>query len=349
MRSEQIVAYGQPLTSNTADTPTPDGREVLIRVRNCGVCHSDVHLHDGHFELGDDKRLDLSSGRSLPFTLGHEVEGEVIAVGDQADGIAIGDRVVVYPWIGCDNCDICAAGDGHACNQPRAIGVNIDGGYSDHCLVPDAKYLLPYGDLSAALAATYACSGITAYGALEKAGVQTLAGPLLIVGLGGVGMMGLAFAKALTRGPVLVADIDAGKREAALAAGAAEAFDSADKAAIKALRGATGGGAAAVVDFVGSEASFTFADKCLGKGGHLVVVGLFGGRMGMPIPMFPLRNISISGSLVGSLAQFREMMALVRTGAVAPIPLTEKPLGDAGATLDALRTGQVLGRVVLTP
>jgi D-arabinose 1-dehydrogenase-like Zn-dependent alcohol dehydrogenase len=104
-----------------------------------------------------------------------------------------------------------------------------------------------------------------------------------------------------------------------------------------------------VIDFVGSEASFAFADRCLDKGGHLVVVGLFGGRMSMPIPMFPLRNISISGSYVGSLAQFREMMALVRAGAVAPIPLTEKPLGDAGATLDALRAGQVLGRVVLTP
>jgi D-arabinose 1-dehydrogenase-like Zn-dependent alcohol dehydrogenase len=349
MRSEQIVAYGEPLASNTAEAPTPKGREVLIRVRNCGVCHSDVHLHDGHFELGGGNQLDVSSGRNLPFTLGHEVEGEVVALGEEADGVTIGDRVVVFPWIGCDSCDICAAGDGHVCNQPRAIGVSIDGGYSDHCLVPDSKYLVPYGDLSPALAATYACSGITAYGALEKAGVRSLAGPLLIVGLGGVGMMGLAFAKAIAKQPVLVADIDPAKREAALAAGADQAFDSADKASVKALRGATGGGAAAVVDFVGSEASFGFADRCLGKGGHLVVVGLFGGRMGMPIPMFPLRNISISGSYVGSLAQFKEMLALVQAGAVAPIPLTEKPLGDAGATLDALRAGQVLGRVVLTP
>lgn len=349
MKSQQIVAYGQPLAASDGEAPVPSGRQALIRVRHCGVCHSDVHLQDGHFGLGGGKQLDISGGRGLPFTLGHEVEGEVAALGPEAEGVALGDRVVVYPWIGCDDCAICAAGQGHMCNRPRAIGVNLDGGYSDHCLVPDSKYLIPYGDIPPALAATYACSGITAYGALEKAGARDCAGPVLIVGLGGVGMMGLAFAKALAAAAPLVADIDPAKREAGLAAGAAAAFDSADAAAIKAVRGATGGGARAVVDFVGSESSFAFADKCLAKGGTLVVVGLFGGRMSMPIPMLPLRAITVAGSLVGSLAQFAEMMALVRAGTVSAIPIQERPLDDAERSLEDLRAGRVLGRVVLTP
>ena len=162
---------------------------------NCGVCHSDVHLQDGYFNLGDEKQLDASRGQSLPFTLGHEVEGEVVSMGPDASGAAIGDRVLVYPWIGCDECPICARGDGHVCNRPRAIGVNLDGGYADHCLVPDGKYLFPYDDLNPSLAATYACSGITAYGALCEAGEIRADEHVLIIGLGGVGMMGLAFAK----------------------------------------------------------------------------------------------------------------------------------------------------------
>jgi len=349
INSQQIVAYGAPLASGSAASPAPSGREALVRVRNCGVCHSDVHLQDGHFNLGDGNNLDISSGRALPFTLGHEVEGEVVALGPDADGISVGDRALVYPWIGCDDCPICARGDGHMCNAPRAVGVNVNGGYADHCLVPDAKYLVPYGDLDPSLAATYACSGITAYGALDKVGPLGDDERVLIIGMGGVGMMGLAFAQALFDAPPLVADIDASKREAALKAGAAEAFDSVDRASAKAIRKMTNGGVAAVVDFVGSDSSFAFADAAVGRGGKIIIVGLIGGRMSLPVPMFPLRSLTITGSYVGSLAQFTDMMALVRDGKVSPIPIQTRSLDRAEQTLNDLRDGRLIGRVVLQP
>lgn len=349
INSQQIVAYGAPLAAGSAPLPTPSAREALVRVRNCGVCHSDVHLQDGHFDLGGDDHLDISSGRALPFTLGHEVEGEVVALGPDAAGVSVGDRVLVFPWIGCDECPICARGEGHMCNSPRAIGVNINGGYADHCLVPDAKYLVPYGDLDPALAATYACSGITAYGALDKVGPLGPGERVLIIGMGGVGMMGLAFANALFGEAPIVADIDASKREAALGAGAAEAFDSADRASAKAVRKMTDGGAAAVVDFVGSDRSFAFASSVVGRGGKIIIVGLIGGSMSMPVPMFPLRSLTITGSYVGSLAQFTAMMALVRAGKVNPIPIQTRPLDSAEQTLNDLRDGRLLGRVVLQP
>ena len=349
VNSQQIVEYGAPLAPGSADAPAPNGGEVLIRVRNCGVCHSDVHLQDGYFGLGGEKQLDVSSGRALPFTLGHEVEGEVVSLGPDASGVAIGDRVLVYPWIGCDDCPICARGDGHVCNHPRAIGVNLDGGYADHCLIPDAKYLFPYGDLDSSLAATYACSGITAYGALCQAGDIRDDEQVLILGLGGVGMMGLAFAKAMFAQAPLVTDIDAAKIEVGRASGAAEAFDTSDPASAKAVRKITNGGVAAVIDFVGSDSSFAFANAAVGRGGKIVVVGLIGGSMSLPLPMFPLRSLTITGSMVGSLDQFTNMMALVRAGKVTPIPIETRPLDDAEKSLQDLRDGRLIGRVVLQP
>ena len=273
----ELTAYGAPLSAGRRAMPQPVGREALLRVRHCGVCHSDLHIQDGYFALGGDKRLDIGSGRPMPFTLGHEVEGEVAALGPEAEGASVGDRAVVYPWIGCGDCAVCEGGEEQLCARPRNIGVNLHGGYADYCLVPDAKYLFGYGDTPPALAATYACSGITAFGALKKLMRPASPGPIMpgpiipepimIVGLGGVGMAGLAFARALFPEAPLAADIDPAKRRAALDAGAQAAFDSADPAAAKAVRKATGGGVAGVVDFVGSEASFGFADAVTRKGG----------------------------------------------------------------------------------
>ena len=346
---QELTAYGGPLSAGRRAGAEPAGREVLVRVRHCGVCHSDLHIQDGYFDLGGEKQLDIGAGRPMPFTLGHEVEGEVVAMGPEAEGVSVGDRAVVYPWIGCGECPVCESGEEQLCARPRNIGVNLHGGYADRCMVPDAKYLFDYGGVAPALAATYACSGITAFGALKKLAPPGDGESIMIVGLGGVGMAGLAFARALFPGAPLVADIDAAKRQAALDAGAQAAFDSADPAAAKAVRRATGGGVSGAVDFVGSEASFGFADAVVRKGGRIVVVGLMGGRMSMPLPLFPLRALTVSGSLVGSPGDFAEMMALARAGKIAPTPVRVRPLAEANRVLDSLRAGEVVGRAVLAP
>ncbi len=104
-----------------------------------------------------------------------------------------------------------------------------------------------------------------------------------------------------------------------------------------------------MVDFVGSEKSFAFASQSVRRGGKVIIVGLFGGAMSMPLPMFPFRTISIGGSMTGSLPETHEMMALVRDGKVDPIPYSKRPLSAANQTLDDLREGKITGRVVLTP
>jgi D-arabinose 1-dehydrogenase-like Zn-dependent alcohol dehydrogenase len=344
---QSLVAYASPLRETVADAPEPAGSEVLLRVRRCGVCHSDVHLQDGYFSLGGEKRLDVTAGRSLPFTLGHEIAGVIERAGSQAQDAVVGREVAIFPWIGCGACPACAAGDENLCAAPRHLGVYVDGGFATHVLVPHPRYLLDYAPLPAALAAAYMCSGLTAYAALKRLEQHAARGPALLVGLGGVGMMGLALARAMFPHPPLVAEIDAAKREAALSAGAAAAFDPADPAARKAILASTGGVFAAC-DFVGSDRSLQFALGTLAKGGKVVVTGLIGGTYTTAIAMFPLRAMTIEGTLVGRLDEAREMLALARAGKVPAVPIIDRPLTAAQASLDDLRNGRIVGRVVLT-
>src|SRR3984957_2509272 len=235
MRRQSLVAYGQPLCETIIDCPALRGGEVLVRIERCGVCHSDLHLQDGYFELGGEKRLDITKDRPLPFTLGHEIAGVVEGVGSAAEGAVVGKRVAVYPWIGCGKCAACQAGDENLCSDHRHLGINADGGFASHVLIPHPRYLLDYAPLSAAFAGPLMCSGLTAYSALKHLGDRPDRGPVLLVGLGGVGMMGLAIARALFRQPPIVADIDGEKRDAAIAAGAAAAYDPSDPQARRAI------------------------------------------------------------------------------------------------------------------
>src|SRR5262245_60195143 len=209
MHREALVDYGKPLQVMEAATPKPQGSEVLLRVTHCGVCHSDVHLQDGYFDLGGGQKLDVRANRAMPFTLGHEIAGVVEAMGSAAEGIAKGKRYAAYPWIGCGQCALCSRGDEHMCNAPRALGITVDGGYATHVIVPHPRYLLDVEGIPPELAGALMCSGLTGYSAIKKAVSYLRAGPLLIVGLGGVGMMGLQFARAATDRPIFVADIDA--------------------------------------------------------------------------------------------------------------------------------------------
>jgi len=345
---QSIPAFGAPLCETVGACPDPQGTEVLVRVTRCGVCHSDLHIQDGYFVLGEDKRLDIRSGRPLPFTPGHEIAGVVEHVGDAVEGAAPGDAVAVYPWIGCGGCAACRRGEENICAASRHLGINVDGGFASHVLVPHPRYLLSYAPLAPAFAATLMCSGLTAYGALKRLTQEAARGPLLLVGMGGVGMMGLALARKMFGQAPLVADIDPAKRAAASAAGAAAAFDPEDAGACKAIVAATDGGAYGAIDFVGSQQSLTFATGVLAKGGKVVVIGFMGGSITLPVAMFALKAMTIEGCQTGTLAEARDLIDLVRTRKLDPPPIHERPLAEAQAALESLRAGRVIGRTVLT-
>jgi alcohol dehydrogenase len=346
MHRQSLRAYGEPLCETVIEAPRPQGTEVLVRVERCGVCHSDLHMQDGYFLLGDSKRLDVRAGRTLPFTLGHEIAGLVESTGSDAD-TKPGARVAVYPWIGCGKCAACSVGDENICAAPRHLGITVDGGFATHVLVPHSRYLIDHPPLDSGYAGALMCSGLTAYAALKRLADRAQRGPLLLVGMGGVGLMGLALTRTMYGTAPFVADIDSKKRDAALAAGAAQAFDPSDPDARKALLKASGGIYAAC-DFAGSHASLNFATGVLAKGGKVVVTGLIGGAYSTAVAMFPLKAMTIEGTQTGTLSEARELIELVRSRNIKSPPIAERPLAQASATLDDLRAGKIIGRVVLT-
>lgn len=342
MISYQTTTFGAPLIEVESKTPEPQGTEVLIKTMACGVCHSDIHMHEGVFDLGGGKQLEV--GRE-GMVLGHEIFGEVIAVGPDAEDAEIGDRRVVFPWIGCGECAACERGDEQLCTPGCALGIAHAGGFADHVLVPHSRYLFDKGDVPDSLAATYACSGLTAYGALKKIGELHEGDDIVIIGAGGVGMMAIQIARALGMDPIVV-DIDEDKLTAVRALGVNRVYNSSELQTAKEIRKATGG-AYAALDFVGAEASVSYGLSCLRKGGMLIVVGLYGGSLTIPIPFIPMNARIIQGSYVGDLEDMGELMAMVRQGKIAPIEITERPLREVNQALIDLKAGNVCGRQVL--
>jgi D-arabinose 1-dehydrogenase-like Zn-dependent alcohol dehydrogenase len=350
MRSFQVCVCGQPLQLREQPTPKPTGTEVLLKVLAAGVCHSDLHLSDGWFDLGGGKRMSLEDrGMKLPVTLGHENVGEVVAVGPQAEGVKVGDRRLAHPWIGCGTCSVCRRGEENLCRAMKSLGVFSNGGYSDYLMVPHPRYLFDIRELPPERAAPLACSGVTTYGALKKAAATLKTEPTVIIGAGGLGLMCLALHKAMGGKGAIVVDNDPVKRDAAKKAGAQAVVDSNAPDAAQQIINLTNGGAWAVIDLVGASVTARLGIDCLIKGGKYIIVGLYGGDITLPLPPFPMRAITVQGSYVGSLPEMKELIELVRRTGLPPVPVATRRLDDVNAVLGDLRTGKVVGRVVLTP
>jgi len=356
MRSFRVADFNAPLKEVEEPTPRPSGTQVLIRVKAAGVCHSDLHIWEGGYELGHGRKpLSLKDrGVSLPLTMGHETVGEIVAFGPEVTesdkhGLKTGDVVLAYPWLGCGQCKTCLGGDENMCIvKPNALGVYCDGGYSDHLTVRHPKYLLDLKGLDPVTAAPYACSGVTTYSALKKV-ESVLDTPIVIFGAGGLGLMALSLLKAMGGKGAIVVDIDARKREAAEKAGALASVDGNAADALLQLTQKAGEPIRAVIDLVGNAKTTQLGFDCLTKGGKLVIVGLFGGGATFPLPLIPIKAVTIQGSYVGNLRETEALLDLVRAKKIAPIPVTPMPLAKANQALMDLKEGRLVGRAILTP
>ena len=349
MKAFQIKKNGEPLEQVELAKPTPVGNEILVKTIACGVCHSDVHIHDGYFDLGGGAQLPTPAA---DLSMGHEIYGEVVATGDTASDVLIGEKFVVYPWIGCGECEDCLAGNEHYCGPTtnKNIGITENGGYGEFVLVPDKKYLFSAGDTPDELAGSYACRGLTAYSAIQKANIKEGQNSVVIVGAGGMGLLAVKIIQAVYSINPIVVDIDDAKLEIAKSLGASHVVNSSspEEAMMKIFE--ITGGATSVIDFVGAAPAFEFAYNLFGlrRGGTYVLVGLLGGQTTIQLPMVTLTARSILGSYVGSLSEMGELMELVSSGKIDPTPVVVRNISESNEVLEGMRCGKVNGIVCFT-
>ena len=350
MRAFAVVENGKPLAEIELPTPEPKGTEVLIEVTHCGVCHSDLHVWEGHYDLGRGKTLSLKDrGVKLPLAMGHEIVGRVRKLGPDAPGMgaAEGDLRIVYPWLGCGRCEKCLNGEDNMCQTANSLGIYQNGGYGSHVVAPHPRYLVDPGKLDPAVAATYACSGITVFSAIKKVLPMPLDEPIVVIGAGGLGLNAIAVLKALGHRNIISVDVADDKLAAAKRAGALKTLNISGGGATARIVEAAGGPVEAVIDLVNATTTASAAFEALRKGGRLVQVGLFGGELSLPLPIMAIRSLTVRGSYVGNVQDLRDLVEMAQDGRLETLPVATVPVRDANEALMRLRDGKVTGRLVL--
>ncbi len=358
MKAARIVEPNKPLEVSELETPKPSGNEVIVKVKAAGVCHSDLHLWEGGYDMGDGTFLKVTDrGVKYPVIPGHEIAGTVSDVGNDVKGVSVGDDVLVYPWIGEGECPACKAGNENLCDAPKSIGLFQDGGYAENVKVPHYKYLAKISGLDLDAATSLACSGLTAYNAVKKANANS---PeyLVIIGAGGLGLMAIQLAKAITKAKIICVDMDDKKFETAKKMGADFVVNT---NVIGSISTGTGGpvekiisicngkGADSVIDFVNAPQTVKTALAVLRKRGNLVLVGLFGGSINLSLVTIPLKSLTIQGAYTGNYNDMIELIDLAKKGVIKPVISKRYSIDEANEALENLKARKIIGRAVINP
>lgn len=339
----------KPLVISDVQTPTPKDAEVLVKVKAVGVCHSDLHLWEGGYDTGDGFMKVTDRGVKFPVIPGHEIVGTVTEIGSSVQGISVGDNVLVYPWIGCGICSACRVGNDNLCDAPRSLGVFQNGGYAEYVLVPHFKFLAIVSGMDLEAAASLACSGLTAYTAIKKSNANSQHN-MVIFGAGGLGLMGVQIARAITNANIIVVDIDDAKLQTAKELGADHGVNSKDPDATqKILALCNNKGADCIIDFVNAPPTVKMGLAVIRKRGIMTLVGLFGGSIDISLVSIPLKSITIQGAYTGNYNDMVELLNLAKRGVINPLISKRYALADANTALEDLKARKILGRAIITP
>jgi propanol-preferring alcohol dehydrogenase len=352
MKAARIVKPKESLQVQELDIPKPKGSQVLVTVQSSGVCHSDIHLWEGGYEGPHGLFLKTTDrGVKYPLTPGHEIAGTIDSLGDQAEAFSKNDKVLVYPWIGEGLCPACRVGDENLCDKPRSLGVYAEGGYAEYVLVPSYKYLVKIDEgMDIDAAATLSCSALTAYGAVKNANLKP-DDNVVIVGAGGLGLMAMQLAKAVTGARIIAMDIGDDKLKAAKEDGGADnVVNSKNEDPVKTIMELTEKlGADAVIDFVNASKTVEADMQILRRRASLVLVGLFGGELKLNLVSMPTRAYRLIGSYTGSLNDMVELVSLAKRGVIKPVVSEKFKLNQATEALSKLKDGKIAGRGVINP
>lgn len=295
-----VVAEPRSMVWQQRTRPTPAAHEVLIKPITAGICGTDIHAWAGNQPFF-----------SYPRVLGHELCGEVVALGAEASGFTPGQRVALIPYVACQQCDACQSGKTNCCENISVIGVHQDGGFCELLSVPQTN-LLAVDDVAPEAAALIEPFAISAH-AVRRAAVMPDE-QVLVVGAGPIGL-GVAAIAAATGAQVVVADTSEQRRAHVAQQLGLATINPLDADFDAALRAQFGGRLAAkVIDATGSPAAMNGAVKLIRHGGTIVFVGLHKGDLVIPDTEFHKKEATLLGSRNATREDFDNVCALMANG-----------------------------------
>ena len=337
MRALVLEKFNGPFVAKDVPTPAIAPHEALVRVRNVGVCGTDVKIRADKMGLG-----------VIPLIMGHEIAGEVAEVGADVRGFKPGDRVVVNFYLTCGRCPACRVGRDTLCADVRQLGFSTDGGFAEYVKAPGVNLCRVPEHVSLESACILGDAVATSYHAITKRARVRPGTTLAIVGVGGVGLHALQMAK-LAGAWVIAVDVSEARLEMAKTLGADAAVDARSGPFHEAVRRLTDGlGVDVVLEFVANAQTLPSTLQSLKRAGRLVFVGY---TPEVPLSVLPRDMVRSELEIVGSRAntkqELAETMELVGQGRIKPIVDRVIPLAQIEDAFTALREGRPLGRNVL--
>ncbi len=340
MRAMVLHEFGGPLTLEDVEKPRIGDFDVLVKVKACGVCGTDLKISAGG----------LMPGITVPHILGHESAGEVVEVGSRVEGVGEGDRVCVYFYVTCGNCEYCRVGREDLCINVELIGFHIDGGYADYLKVPARNIVKIPQEISYEEASILPDAVCTSLHALRERAKLKAGDDLLIMGTGGVGLHAVQIGK-LCGARVITVDIVKERLQMAQEAGAEKSINSKEEDVVETVKELTKGrGVDVVLEVVGYPETVDISIECLKRGGKIILVGYSPERKFSAYPLnFVLNELEILGSRASTRQELHDTVNLVQAGKIKPIVTDTFSLEEANQLHKKLKAGGFRGRAVLKP
>jgi alcohol dehydrogenase, propanol-preferring len=337
MRAARYHGPGKPLSLESVPVRPLTAGDALIRVRAAGVCYTDTHFLSGVLNLG-----------IHPLTLGHEIAGEVVELGKDAAGVAVGDRTLVYYYATCGRCHWCRTDRANLCPDVVAeYGFTADGGYAEYVVVPAANLVKIPAGLDLGEAATLGCSVTTAIHAARAIADLRLGETAVVYGAGGVGFGLIQFCK-LAGARVIAVSRSAAKRAKAMELGADHVVDG-DRDVAKEIGALTGGeGADVVFELVGTKSSMTHSVSALRRRGRLVLIGYSADSLVVHPLQLVIGELAVTASVGNTYDELLQAMDLAAAGKIKAVVGRTVSLDQLPATLEALQRGEIVGRAVVS-